>query len=446
MGSNRDPGVSLIEPAAPTIPLDPCFVAPNLHDGWPDDLVIDFTPVAGDLAQQHSILEASTPQCIHLSVRDFAQASDYKHFWYDQSHPPMVAYEQCVICGATMAPVSAMANQQGQRFLTLGLCLDCGFLQHIRRPPRAWYADFYRSMWDPAKRTEAAWPQQLAPRIETVRRAMTSVRAGCRVLEIGCGWGGLIATYKHLGFDCYGVEATPHRSEFIRRRLAIPCLTGEAELLPLGTEFLQPEHFDLIVSTNVLEHVYNTREVLERAHALLRPEGLLYVEIPNYYQENLTLNTHGVAHTCNFSFANFLYLLQTIGFDMVRDYSDFLNIRYLVRKAPPFTPEQRQSKLAWMKSLLPYRGLAHVLEKNGLARIPATLQSDMAVDFRWTYRPGDRPAEVFMRLQFDVLRQWAPLLHAIKRAIGERAPLETIMHLLPILYVYRSDSVPVWYY
>ncbi|GEM_PF-5697671 len=426
-------------------PAPPLMIDPRLHEIWKDDVVVTCTPLPGETALERSILPLAT-QGLHLSVQNFAQAAHYKHFLYDAQQPPMIAYDACVVCHERVIPASCLTNQHGQQFLTLGLCLQCGFFQHSRRPPRAWYADYYRSLWDPNARDEKSWPEGAVCRNDAIAKTYAYLRPGAKVLEVGSGWGTAIAAFDVAGFPSFSVEATSHRSAFIRERLQIPCLTGEIELLPLGEDFLQAESFDLIFSSNVLEHVYNTREVIERIHTLLKPGGLAYLELPNYYQENLTLNTHGISHTCNFSYANFLFLLQTVGFDIVRDHSYVENQRLLVRKAPPLSIEQQQDKLDWMRTLLPYRGLAHLLEKNGLSCLPANLDHDVELNMQWFLEAGGMPRQCFINLTFDVLREWSAIMTALKIAIVHRQPLADFAPLLPIQYVYRSDSVPIWYY
>lgn len=420
--------------------------APDLHEIFFNNVRLERNPVEGDEARRRSILDPGAQTGIHLSIRKFAQASTYKFFPYGAAEPRMIDYALCAVCAASMLPVSCLTNREGEKFLTLGLCPQCGFFQHSKRPPKDWYAHFYRKVWDPKGHQESDWPKDVPPRLEVLKNVYGYALPGQRVLEIGSGWGACLLAFKQAGFKPVGVEATAHRSEFIRKGLGIPCFTGEAETLPIGQGELKPGSFDLIFSTNVLEHVYNTREVLEHVHALLRPNGLGYFEVPIYTQENLTLNTHGVSHTCNFSHANFLYLLQSIGYDIVKDLSDPVMVRFLLRKCPPLTEEQKQTKLQWMSGFLPHRGLSTILDKNGLGRLPVHVEQDQALKLEWFLDVNGENKNRFLMLEFDFLSQFSQPLNTLRGAITRRKPLELIAHLLPIQYVYPSNEVPIWYY
>lgn len=52
---------------------------------------------------------------------------------------------------------------------------------------------------------------------------------------------------------------------------------GKAESLPFRDEF-----FDLVISSAVLEHVGDIRETIREMYRVLKPNGNIYHEIPNY--------------------------------------------------------------------------------------------------------------------------------------------------------------------
>lgn len=112
---------------------------------------------------------------------------------------------------------------------------------------------------------------------------------GKKLLEIGAGVGTFLITARtKYGIDAYGVE--PSEDEFSPFNQISNALLEEynlskdivirsmAEDLPFSNNT-----FDLIYSTNVLEHVKSPKKVLLESIRVLKPGGYLQFVIPNYF-------------------------------------------------------------------------------------------------------------------------------------------------------------------
>lgn len=117
-----------------------------------------------------------------------------------------------------------------------------------------------------------------------VANQLPTVR-GARVLEIGCGLGGLLATFQAAGAVCLGIEPNVEAAHRCTERLGITVLA-----LPFEEAARQlTPGFDAIVAISVLEHVARPGEFLDLAGGLLRPGGVLLVSTPNW----LCAEAHG---------------------------------------------------------------------------------------------------------------------------------------------------------
>lgn len=111
---------------------------------------------------------------------------------------------------------------------------------------------------------------------------------GAKLLEVGSGFGTNLAVWlKHFQVDAYGVE--PGGEGFnqgylaSRMLLAANGLDPERVINSTGESLPFPDaSFDIVYSANVLEQTENPERVLEESMRVLRPGGLLHMEIPNY--------------------------------------------------------------------------------------------------------------------------------------------------------------------
>ncbi len=110
-----------------------------------------------------------------------------------------------------------------------------------------------------------------------------------KLLEIGAGVGTFLVTARtKYQIDAFGIE--PSEDEFspfneisqtLLKEHNLPeniVICSAAEKLPFDDN-----SFDLIYSTNVLEHVQDPKLVLEESIRVLKPGGFLQFVIPNYF-------------------------------------------------------------------------------------------------------------------------------------------------------------------
>jgi 2-polyprenyl-3-methyl-5-hydroxy-6-metoxy-1,4-benzoquinol methylase len=97
-----------------------------------------------------------------------------------------------------------------------------------------------------------------------------------RLLDVGAGEGQLVQAAIERGWRAEGTEVSSAAVEFMRRDRALTAHHGELEALVL------PEAaFDAIAMQHVLEHVRDPGSTLATVRRLLKPGGLLRIEVPN---------------------------------------------------------------------------------------------------------------------------------------------------------------------
>ena len=106
---------------------------------------------------------------------------------------------------------------------------------------------------------------------------------GRRVLDIGCGYGGLVRAAVRAGAVAVGVDDDPKLVEIARVNLRDePPSSWRLVAAPVEACDLEAGGpFDLVVADNVLEHVDDPRSVVDRLARSLAKGGSLYVAVPN---------------------------------------------------------------------------------------------------------------------------------------------------------------------
>jgi cyclopropane-fatty-acyl-phospholipid synthase len=104
------------------------------------------------------------------------------------------------------------------------------------------------------------------------------LRRGERLLDIGCGWGGLIMhAVAHYGVEAVGITLSAPQAELARQRLRGSGLGDRCRVEV--SDYRDLEHgqpYDKIVSVGMFEHVGESclPEYFRRAYELLRPGGV----------------------------------------------------------------------------------------------------------------------------------------------------------------------------
>lgn len=154
--------------------------------------------------------------------------------------------------------------------------------------------------------------------VELVKK-LEGVRSIC---DLGCGNGHITGRLAKLGYQVTGVDASASGIQIARR--AYPNVNFVEALIDRELSLGQ---FDLVVSSDVIEHMYRPSDLLEAARALLKPGGQILLGTPYHgYLKNLVLAAtgkmdahfsalHDGGHIKFFSVKTLSMLMRTHGFN-----------------------------------------------------------------------------------------------------------------------------------
>lgn len=114
------------------------------------------------------------------------------------------------------------------------------------------------------------------------------VQPGMRVLEIGCGEGGVLKAFINKGCEGVGVELDTPRIDDALKFLAEDVAAGKIRFLAKDIYRVDIEKdfngkFDIIVLKDVIEHIHDQAKLIGWMKKFLNPGGIVFFGFPPWY-------------------------------------------------------------------------------------------------------------------------------------------------------------------
>lgn len=114
------------------------------------------------------------------------------------------------------------------------------------------------------------------------------VRPGMRVLEIGCGEGGVLKAFVNKGCEGLGVELDTPRIDDALKFLPDDVAAGNIRFVAKDIYLVDIEkdfsgRFDIIVLKDVIEHIHDQPKLIGWMKNFLNPGGIVFFGFPPWY-------------------------------------------------------------------------------------------------------------------------------------------------------------------
>ena len=197
----------------------------------------------------------------------------------------------CDTCGVTGAPeyIRMTDHLYGvPGTFTIAKCQSCGLLFTNPRPNLNFIDSLYSNYYNGSVALVGPQDQSIPERMKRntfLRKTYHQVfgnyigevlsKTRGRVLDLGCGLGGVLEDLTKLGCEVFGIEPNPDAAKMCKEK----GLNVECDLIE---DMIYPENFfDVVLLFHVIEHLPSPKNTLQKIFQILKPSGSLFIACPN---------------------------------------------------------------------------------------------------------------------------------------------------------------------
>ncbi len=183
----------------------------------------------------------------------------------------------CPLCGGTECTTRNRTDAY-----RIVYCDVCGFI-YLQNPPDE--SEIYEEFWGEDTELRGSYDQDAAEpslrEVYSINRSrikwLEAFPDNGRLLDLGCGNGFFLTLAREAGFEVYGQEISENAQRYAEKNFGLQVFRDPLESLAVE----QVGRYDIVTLWHVLEHIINPLEALKLVGTLLKPGGLLVVEVPN---------------------------------------------------------------------------------------------------------------------------------------------------------------------
>lgn len=196
-----------------------------------------------------------------------------------------------------------------------------------------------------------------------------------RVLEVGCSTGHFLHTIRDHVSEVIGIELDQSHAKFARENCNLTVYDRPIDETPIKNNY-----FDVIFMFQVFEHIPNPIEFLSLYKKYLKPNGIIYIEVPNINDALLSIYNISsyrkfyfrLPHVYYYSELTLQKILEKAGFSgttkTIQEYTVFNHLHWILTGNPQATQiDGRQ--LPKLDLSIPEKKSAEISIKNWFSKI-----------------------------------------------------------------------------
>lgn len=150
-------------------------------------------------------------------------------------------------------------------------------------------------------------------RREIIFKLLQSLDKDCKILEIGCSGGFLINLLHEQGFsNAWGIDLSENAIDLCKRRSIDKVSVMDGRKISFSAE-----EFDILVASDILEHIQDDISALIEWNRIIKPGGKLIVFVPAF---NFLCSEHDIkaCHHRRYSQSRLIEILRKANFEIDR--------------------------------------------------------------------------------------------------------------------------------
>jgi SAM-dependent methyltransferase len=232
----------------------------------------------------------------------------------------------CPLCGSDAR--TPIYREHGA--LVVSECLSCGLMYtsaRITSPEQVYWGDGDKYLEEARLVFQGKAAHHRDPNYLEELELIKQYKPTGRFLDVGCNMGMLLRHIRRMGWTGVGVEPSPTLSKLAIEQLHLDVYNCFLNQLPEK----ERGSFDIVALSDVFEHITEPIAFLKEADRYLKPDGLLYIKVPNgrwnyFKQKALQLAgktpKQGVwdsyEHVVHYTDRTLTKMLDAAGFDVVK--------------------------------------------------------------------------------------------------------------------------------
>ena len=228
----------------------------------------------------------------------------------------------CASCGSSNGELISERDRYGL-FFSVQLCKGCGMVYTSPRMTDASYGAFYDNEYRPlyvgserASDDFFAEQRNQGRRIYQFLQGAGVVKDSMKIVEVGCGAGGILDFFRGEGHAVLGIDLG---SEYVAYGRDVHGLDLRVCMLQdLALDFVP----DLVIYSHVMEHILHPLEEMKNIAKVSGPTTMVYIEVPGLKNIHRSygmdvMKYYQNAHTYHFTLGSLKHLMEMAGFGLL---------------------------------------------------------------------------------------------------------------------------------